>query len=352
MNAEPELRMEAHEWRARQQDGPLTGEEAARFKGWLAKDPRHVAAYAEAEIAWQALGEVDYESFGVKVPARDVVHREHVRVLKPTTRLRATSRPFLALAAGIAIVFAALTLLLTERGTSVETDPVVAAQYGTGRGEVRTWQMPDGTMITLGPVSRVDYRFSDDSRRVWLHEGAAFLEVAQRQSMPFVVDAGPAQVMVTGTTFDMQLRRDQLTVSVAEGAVRISEAATEYSEDSTQGGKGGSNRSADSVVLTVGEQATVQRGTGISEKSNVDHASLGAWRTGRLAYVDTELQDIVEDLNRYTLRPIEVDDDARTMRLSATFSVDREDETLEVLQMALPVTISETTSGRRIALRR
>ena len=54
-----------------------------------------------------------------------------------------------------------------------------------------------------------------------LERGEAFFKVAHDASRPFVVEAEPRRIVVTGTEFDVRRAPDALEVSVAEGHVKV-----------------------------------------------------------------------------------------------------------------------------------
>lgn len=351
MSSAEDVQLEAHQWRAMRQDGELSGRDEARFRQWLAEDPAHSVAYMDAEIAWEALGKISYEASGVAMPPALVEDSGSTFGTGPVASSWASAKLVVASLAACALVFLVLTGSIHESiETESEAELAPVGAYHTARGEIRTWEMPDGTVMTLAPKSTADFRFSESRREVWLRAGAAYLKVSKNEKAPFTVDAGPARIAVTGTAFDLQLRQDRLSVSVSEGVVRVSQVnqppfavGQQYDQEQPQS-------FIQDVSLRARENVVVSSQSGISQVRTLDVDHLGAWRSGRLVYVDAELGDVVADLNQFGASSVTIDDPSRSLRLSGTFSIDDTDDILEVIELALPVTVSLGQAGHRIEL--
>src|SRR5690606_20184811 len=85
--------------------------------------------------------------------------------------------------------------------------------------------LADGTFIVLNPSSTLRYNadFGKHNRTINL-DGEAYFEVAKNSALPLVVHAGPLQVRVVGTTFQVRAYEDahSATVALLEGAVEVS----------------------------------------------------------------------------------------------------------------------------------
>ncbi len=92
------------------------------------------------------------------------------------------------------------------------------------RGRKSTIFLKDGSVVHLNSESKITYPevFSDSLRIVNL-EGEAFFEVAKNASKPFIVKAGPVDVKVLGTTFNVRSFSDteQIKVSLVSGQVEV-----------------------------------------------------------------------------------------------------------------------------------
>jgi len=109
-----------------------------------------------------------------------------------------------------------------------KTQPIQSGEYtdlvtkSNQRGRKSTIHLKDGSIIYLNSESKITYpnNFSDSIRVVRL-EGEAFFVVAKNSSNPFNVIAGPLQVEVLGTSFNIKALNDEdeIKISLASGQV-------------------------------------------------------------------------------------------------------------------------------------
>ena len=80
--------------------------------------------------------------------------------------------------------------------------------------------------------------------------------------------------------------------------------------------------------------------------TTLDMVTPGEWRTGRLAYEDASLSDIVADVNRYTPNPIEISDVALgAQRYTVAFQTANLDGWLHALEQSQSVSVEYLDSG-------
>jgi transmembrane sensor len=141
---------------------------------------------------------------------------------------------------------------------------------------------------------------SKKTRNVELMKGEALFKVAKDASRPFKVRAGDATVVAVGTAFDVQRDSDRAIVSVTEGRVLVEPAADFLPVYVLREFK----PNLRTVRLDAGQQTTAGS-AGIEEPSKVeDPAAATAWQTGRLAFHLQPLRYVIEDVNRYSSKPI------------------------------------------------
>lgn len=237
-------------------------------------------------------------------------------------RTNISARPALAMAAAFVLLPAALALVLwrptdapqTPSTATLANDTIVAPLvYRTGYRERREHILEDGSRIWLGWSSEVAVFPFADTRRVAFRGGRVAFKVTSDPARPFVVDAGPAAVRVTGTEFTVaDSDKDDVRVAVLEGSVAVSAR-----EDSVQLAPG-------DVVTTVS--------TGLTAVNRRPLRELGAWREGLLVFVSRPIADAIETLAPYTQLRL----DARRLQTSpstvtGTFFTDRGDDALRAL---------------------
>lgn len=282
----PEVSDQAIEWFARCRAGELPETQRARFKAWLAADPEHARAFADIERFWG----------GLDAPARRAYANSAMHGSKPgSIRRRLRLAPLgLAFAAGLALALwlpPALRFRISD--------------HRTDWGERRELTLPDGTRITLNTHTALSVDFSSALRTVRLAEGEAYFEVARDTARPFVVLADSGEVRVTGTAFNLRDDGDRMTVTVAEGRVRITPS-----------------RGQANVEVAAGYRVS-SGGSGSPTVGPADPGA-GAWRDGLLAFEGQPLAAVVSELNRYSPSVIVIADPRiRSRIVSGVFDLNR-----------------------------
>lgn len=186
-------------------------------------------------------------------------------------------------AAGL-IVAAGIGLAVGVRARHVGP---ITRTYTTARGERSSLLLKDGSRVWLAPVSRltVPGTFGETGRVVVL-EGEAFFSVAHDQSMPFTVRAAEVQATDVGTSFDVRAYATDRAVHVAvsDGLVSLTVPSSSRVRPVALGGG--------DVATVADSQLSVVHRTDIV-------SALDAWTSGRLAFRDTPLRDVLPTLARW-----------------------------------------------------
>jgi transmembrane sensor len=197
--------------------------------------------------------------------------------------------------------------------------------YETAIGEQRDVLLPDGSRITLNTNTAVTVRYADSVRRIDLERGEAVFSVKHDAQRPFDVTAAGTLTRALGTEFNVDMRRDRITVSVIEGVVRVS--AT---------GDGGTVEPPGIPALTKGRTVEMHRGDGRIAETAADLNRIHAWRARRLEFSDTPLPDALAEFNRYsTARVVIGTPELQSVRVSGVFSIGDTDAFLFSLREAL-----------------
>lgn len=340
----------AHHWRAVLQDEQYSKQDRSKFERWMAADPRHAAAFAEAEIFWKQLESVSFRS-------TDDLSSGTQRARRRLSILPNSYRPifFFAAAAFAAIGVFALSQIQTLAPASQNTiAQATPSEFETVTGESQTYVLSDGTQLTLGAQSAVEFAEMESERRAELIAGSAYFEVAENKDRPFLVEIGGTSVKVTGTAFNLDRRGDAVTVSVAEGSVSVSHpfvvegAIYKSSSEEWRARRG---QMIQVVQLGAGDQVAVSKRAGLGKVESVREEAIGAWRDGHLIYVRAPIGDIIADLNRYSANEIIVSDDIRDIRVSGTFAANEPEAVLLTLEEALPVLVVHGNQVWRVEAR-
>lgn len=177
--------------------------------------------------------------------------------------------------------------------------------YSTHIGEFHRVVLEDGSAIALNTDSEVRVRYSSRYRHVDLTRGEALFQVAKNKEKPFDVEAGNTTVRAVGTAFSVRLHEaganERVDVVVSEGRIAINPPSKQtYAAGSV------------ATVRNGRVDATVVEGEDITSKL--------AWTSGRLMFQGEKLSDVVEEINRYNLRKLQVTDpDIAELRIGGTF---------------------------------
>jgi transmembrane sensor len=234
------------------------------------------------------------------------------------------------------------------------TAPHHAAQLATAIAEVREVKLPDGSRLTLGAKTKVGLQFNRDIRKLKLIQGEAFFAV-QHESRPFVVEVEDLLVYALGTQFEVHMANDQVRVAVLDGTVEVSPSARPEPVTGTPRPVTALHRGAEDelqpriIMLMSHQQLTVGPSGRIGTPYTIGSIEPGAWRSGRRAYVDAPLREIVTDANRYSPRPIYIADRALAESLmSLTFTADNLQQWLNDLSLHAPIDVQYRETGEVI----
>lgn len=184
-------------------------------------------------------------------------------------------------------------------------------------GEVRTYRLPDSSLVTLNGGSSVRYpeAFGAKAREVTLTDGEAYFDVKHNASHPFIVDAGRTRTQVLGTVFCVRAYRSlaDVRVTVASGKVGVRNGSG-YPDTQT-------------AFLLPDEQLVVDNRSGRAQKEHVNARSLAGWLRGAMDFNNEELRTIALLLEKKFNVPVRVDNETLGIqRLTARF---RAEETLD-----------------------
>ena len=324
------VRNAARDWHAIMHSGEADQATRAEFETWLHADRNHKRAYRAFEQLYRDL-DVALPRAGVDL---DVMR---ARTRHPSAaRIKAlAARPQwaagLAAAASLVVAF----FFMTHERFAPRPEPLNLPASSTEIAEISEITLEDGSIITLGAKSVIETEFTAAARRVNLIAGEAFFDVAKDAERPFYVAANDTFVRVVGTQFDVKTAGANIHVAVLEGIVEVIRPRTLPE-----------NLDADIIaraeakqVLMAGERLVAARTDRTLPSAQVmARSEAGAWRSGRLAYEDVRLAEIVADLNRYHQRQIRIASPAlHDLRMTATFKTTDLDQVIEMVEAIYPI---------------
>lgn len=319
---------EAIEWFVRLQDcdDEIVWQD---HRDWLEANPANVAAYAEIEAFW-----VDLEAATPLGDATDPNHHANAQPAPPQAdvislpdhpRARARWRSKwlpVAAAASIAAILAVPQLQdILQSGQTYRTDAT----------HLRQIALADGSSLTLNRNTEITVRLGRKVRSATLESGEVAFNIHHESSRPFVVTAGARSIRVLGTEFNVLHQNGTFAVTVRRGLVSVS-----------------TETDAGHVVhLPAGLAFTGDANARNENVSTVSPDNAFAWRTGRLVYTDTPVEDVARDLARYCGTSFTVAPDLRTVRVTAVLKIGDEANLRHQIESLLPVRVEQDGKGGR-----
>jgi len=150
--------------------------------------------------------------------------------------------------------------------------------------EKTTIELPDGTKVWLNQKSSLQYEKQFDKRIVYL-EGEAFFDVAKMKGKSFEIYAGASKTRVLGTSFNVRAYPSENKVEIA-----VETGKVEFSAE---------NKPSENALLTQGEFAVYTKTTEEVDKLTFEKLNAAAWKKGSLRFKNSQLDEVIESLERY-----------------------------------------------------
>lgn len=246
---------------------------------WLEQNAANQREFDRLQQFWNACGSV--ETF---LPNADLSQAGSSSIWERTAcRLIAAA---LVIAMGIGCV-----AFLYDQGISRPGSRGVS--YASAVGETRVLNLADRSQIVLGGASAITVRYDTGVRQIVLSDGEALFNVAHDPHRPFLVDSGAGSIRAVGTSFNVHRGYAGTTVTVVHGTVEV---------------KSRTPKEPTSGMLRSGMQLSYSADGEMTKIRRVNAAQVISWQSGTLRYAGQPLAIVLADLNRYSSRPILIDD--------------------------------------------
>lgn len=238
------------------------------------------------------------EKFRAVMDGKPAVHR------KPTLRKFEHKRPARSgiwiKAAAVILVAAGLSFYVFTNFYPSEEKIVVEADRSTiietEAGEQKAFRLSDGSRVMLNASSRVyiDGGFGKDSREINLR-GEAFFEVAESDSLEFIVETATARVHVLGTSFAIRAweNRNESVVAVQSGRVSVGSSNPEITEN---------------TILNAGEYSLVSKNEAPGPATQANINQYLGWKDQMIVFEETPLEDAIKQLELHFNVKISIED--------------------------------------------
>lgn len=298
--------------------GEISQEESRQLETWLNASGENRKVAEQVDQIWNQTGgytktfqpnlELDFQ----KVQSR-------IRVQSTPMKVSWTQR--LMRVAAVGVLLLAGIWGWNQLNTTADT-------IYTASTDAQAFPLADGSRVWLrqGSSLSLGSRFSSENRQVVL-KGEGYFQVAHDPGHPFTVslDNG-AQVKVLGTEFDVKQEANQTTVLVRSGKVRFS-----------------ANKDTEGSVLTANQKAVFDHQAAKIQLQQVSSLNELAWQTGGLEFVNTPLEQVFKDLERYYGIQLEMrNPDMRQCPHTAPLTSQPIEKVLESLALTHQMTLKRT----------
>ncbi len=287
---------------------PLSDDEQLLLEKWKLENG---AEYAAMEETLNAAPDYQYTQFNTskaweKMDARIEEQPTKVFFLKPLLKYA------VAVSIAILIGITGYKFILSDQAEFIA--------FHNNDEAVKSLELPDGSLVYLAKNTTVEYQKDfKDNRNVKLN-GEAFFDVVRDEQHTFKINTSYGDVSVLGTSFNVNTKFKETTVSVKSGRVAL-------------------ENKNDKIELTVNESASSD-GQSISEKTRANTNVL-SWKTGHFTFENTPIDEAIRDINSYYDQMIINESQEEECRITGVFKNQKLDEIIEALALSCNLEFSK-----------
>ncbi len=294
---------EAAEWLLRWHCGDLSIAERFEYLQWLKTSPVHIAETLRMCRLYSWLAGTKLKLFITNEDTfSNVVELPRERAAGNVGGASSTWSGLWKVRMAAAVTAIGLTALLALAVKTFWFDHSLQ----TMASEWRSVPLSDGSSITAGPYTRLHHDIGGGQRVINLAEGLAVFRVAKDPSRPFMVDAGRVVVTATGTKFTVERHGSDVIVTMHEGTVLVTPAASGEATFSSE------SLTADQRWSLAGSQApTIDAVDGEEEQD---------WSRGQLKFrTGDTIGGAAAKFNKFNAIKIVVDEQVRERQIRGAF---------------------------------
>jgi Fe2+-dicitrate sensor, membrane component len=313
-----EVREQACVWLSRLDKG-VAPHEMEELEHWLQEDDLHPRMMVNMAAMWdqsEILSELS-EIF----PLEEKDGQLRTRQQKGLKFLQAMVASLVVLVSGV---------LGFQKMSAWDSFDAFEETYQTAVGERRQISLPDGSSLTLNTNTKLRLSFDRQVRSVFLEHGEGFFTVAKDAKRPFRVYVGARVVEAVGTAFTVQRTAAgrELEVLVTEGKVKLLELKTQEDEANSSdressGVMANQEEFVDEAIpLVAGERLTIAQEVQEIERDQLLPEEMEvklAWRVGMLVFRGDPLENVLQEVSRYTTVKLVADESIRDTPVEGLF---------------------------------
>lgn len=322
---EARINEQAALWIARL-DRELTATEQQSLHAWLQANTRHREALFEMAALWDRVGILN--ELSELFPLQSV----------PPRWRRAL--PVAATAALIIVTILTATWLAKPASRQLaDTQTTLSAEYQTRVGEQRIVTLPDKSVVTLNTHTRLRVDYTHTDRLLALVEGEAHFAVAKGDPRIFTVRVGDNEFKAVGTAFNVRMNSSRnVALTVTEGRVKVLVAASEVQRPNL------STPQATQIMVDAGREVVINNATQtVATLPPAKLQATTAWTQGMIAFNGEPLEQIINEVSRYTeVQWVVSDDRIRQIPVSGYFKIGDIDALLAALHTNFDIEASSS----------
>lgn len=293
---------------------------SAFWESWIQENPekRPIIEEAKSIILTVEKDEIDFPE-----EKREILWQGVSSVMEenPSRNVRPMFEQFYGHWQKIAAVFAGLLLISVAYFLIIQND---TQEYTTAFGETRQIRLPDNSLVTLNANSTLTIAADwngKNARTVSLH-GEAFFDITHTpDDQKFIVHTDGLDVMVLGTTFNVNHRDSQTAVVLTTGSIQL-------------------NTQMDTLLMQPGELIEFDEHTSKLVKRIVNTEKYIAWKDNLLVFQDTPLREIARILeDNYNYKVVFEDPQIANEKFIGTFPADKIHVLLRTLEKSMPLEV-------------
>lgn len=261
-----------------------TPELDAHWESWMEANQTKIDLVQQSRKAIQSLA---FKEFQADPVSKERILQKIRHETKPKRSYRTLLNAWYKIAA-VLVVAVGIGALIRFNATEKQQEEAASVvlnlvQKSNPSGVKSSHILPDGSTVVLNAASSIEYprTFGADARMVKL-QGEAFFQVAKDADRPFRVLVAEFEVVVLGTTFNVNANLESPEVALVEGKVKVTAATSDRA-----------------LELASGQMAVFNKDQNTFTPTTFDVEYITGWKDGYLMFKDATLDEVVEKLHAW-----------------------------------------------------
>jgi transmembrane sensor len=305
------------------------------------KKPVIEEAMHEHAILFTSLANADLEEqmqkLRMKIDAADTAP-----VVSMRKAGRSFSRPLRYAVAVAMVLFTAAAIYLYKKPAETITIESPLVEYASKPGERKSFQLPDGTQVSLNAGSSISIgkSYGTTTREVIL-KGEAFFEVQHNKQVPFIVHTSDMDVKALGTAFNVRsYQGEKSETALLRGLVEVTlkndnnRKILLHPEEKISWATNGKITEAVTKINPSPKKEADEKLV-VKQVKKLDDGSVKevAWMENKLAFEDDSFEEIVPQLARwYDVEISFASEEVKRYHFTATFKKEKLEQVLEIFR--------------------